>query len=683
MMNLRVGKERSIMFLGARLTCSTFLGLFAIGCIEAPDSTGDKVFEGPAPIMMDNQVHDQNVAPRMDVAFMGQPDMAPTADIAPAVDMAPSCAVANGGCHVNAVCTAVVDQLQCTCANGYMGDGFQCVDIDECAIDNGGCGRANFITCINQEGAAPRCEDIDECQQNNGDCGDPAFWRCANRPAGRPVCTDIEECATDNGDCGPATRVECLEQEGASPECRTYTLTDLWSGRAQFEVDLAQVQIAWPGFHFLSGIWHDNVLYAYSITNYSVQGIGRSAIGLGLSDDGIEFDGRGIVLDVGGAWQWLFPAAESPHHNVGRADGDGWAVGVNDGPADYMTFGPYAVLPEGPMTVTFELMVDVVDALNHHVVTLDVFDVTTQEILAIRPINRHQFTTPFQYQFFNLEYQQQTGHEVEFRVFWHANSYIRLKNRSVSQGLAPFVDQRIASFPGVWKQGESWYMVYECAGLDGRYPGDVCLSTSTDGIQWVKSASNPILTHQAGGWEQANIGTPSLWHENGTWYLFYHGFDGTRVQMGLATGASLTALRRHEDNPLIRVEPGQWDAGTVGKRSIRKVGRWYYMAYEGSTEPAFNQNSADPDCQADLRRGNPSCTDFGGANWSTGLARSRNLTEWQKFHQNPVLPATDASFGYDGAEFVATPDDALHLYYRSPGPGNKTKRATLTAIEPN
>ena len=104
------------------------------------------------------------------------------------------------------------------------------------------------------------------------------------------------------------------------------------------------------------------------------------------------------------------------------------------------------------------------------------------------------------------------------------------------------------------------------------------------------------------------------------------------------------------------------------------------MAYEGSTNQAFNPNSASPDCQANRSPDNPHCTDFGGANWSTGLARSPDLINWTKYADNPVLPMTMTRFGYDGAEFVRTPDGLLHLYYRAPSANNQTKRATLSRI---
>jgi hypothetical protein len=216
-------------------------------------------------------------------------------------------------------------------------------------------------------------------------------------------------------------------------------------------------------------------------------------------------------------------------------------------------------------------------------------------------------------------------------------------------------DDRLASFPGVWKDGDKWYLVYEGAGTNmGRWPGDIGLATSTDGVTWMKDPGNPILVHQLSGWEQVNIGTPSLWKEGDIWHLFYHGNNGTEVQIGVATGPALHHLTRYPGNPIIRVGPkGSWDSGTVGKRSIRKEGDYYYMIFEGSTDQPFET-----------------------ARWSSGLARSTDLLTWEKWPGNPVLLQTTKGFGYDGPEWVETPDGKLHVYFRDKlGP---TRRATLS-----
>ncbi|MDB6057871.1 MAG: hypothetical protein JWO95_1715 [Verrucomicrobiales bacterium] len=222
-------------------------------------------------------------------------------------------------------------------------------------------------------------------------------------------------------------------------------------------------------------------------------------------------------------------------------------------------------------------------------------------------------------------------------------------------------DNRLASFPGIWKDGGTWYLVYEGAAENiGFSPGDIGLAISTDGTNFVKYFMNPILRHSTDGWERVNIGTPSLYKENGLWYLFYHGFDGNVCQIGVASGVSLTNLAKSPANPIVPVasRPNAWDFGTIGRRSgIVKEGRFYYFAFEGSTAQPYDS-----------------------AKWSSGFARSTNLLSgWTKFSRNPVIPQTSGGFGNDGPELLQL-GKTWYLYARSPH-GNASERFRLISSD--
>jgi hypothetical protein len=239
------------------------------------------------------------------------------------------------------------------------------------------------------------------------------------------------------------------------------------------------------------------------------------------------------------------------------------------------------------------------------------------------------------------------------------------EGRLLGTGATGAWDDRAASFPGIWKDGDTWYLVYEGAADDIRFsPGDIGLATSSDGKNFTKHPGNPILRHEKTGWERVNIGTPSLYKEMGTWYLFYHGFDGTLCQIGVASGKSLTELVKSPANPIIAAGAGRgaWDEGATGKRSsIVKEGDFYYLAFEGRTPL--------PDATA---------------RWSSGLARSRTLTSgWTKCPLNPLIPTTPGGFGYDAPELLHH-QGAWLLYVRSPG-ANAThvfKLAPARDLEP-
>jgi Dockerin type I domain/PEP-CTERM motif len=214
-------------------------------------------------------------------------------------------------------------------------------------------------------------------------------------------------------------------------------------------------------------------------------------------------------------------------------------------------------------------------------------------------------------------------------------------------------DDRMAAFSSVFKDDVGIYhLVYEAAGYDSQYPGDVAYASSTDGINFAKQGI--ILPHDisGGSFERANNGTPSLYKEDGLWYLYYHGFDGDDCQVGLATGTDLNNLSRVAGNPIIPTEQTGWDSGTMGKRSRPiKQGDYWYMAVEGSTDQPYTM-----------------------AQWSTGVVRSQDLVDWEKCPLGNLLPQTDSGMSFDGSDMVQIGGET-YIYYR--GPGNNSYRAKL------
>ncbi len=143
------------------------------------------------------------------------------------------CALGNGGCSVNATCLNTVGSRTCTCSAGFTGDGITCTDLNECATSNGGC-DAN-ATCTNTPGSRTctcttgyagsglTCSDINECASGNGGCSADAT--CTNTIGSRTcacrtgftgnglTCADVDECATANGGCN--TNATCTNTPGS------------------------------------------------------------------------------------------------------------------------------------------------------------------------------------------------------------------------------------------------------------------------------------------------------------------------------------------------------------------------------------------------------------------------------------------------------------------------------------
>jgi hypothetical protein len=169
-------------------------------------------------------------------------------------------------------------------------------------------------------------------------------------------------------------------------------------------------------------------------------------------------------------------------------------------------------------------------------------------------------------------------------------------------------ERTLNSFPSVWIDNKRWYLATEAIGTPGgKYPGAVMLAESNDGRTW--SNRRLILEHDA-GWEAANVGTPCLVQTAKQWQLFYSGFNGTRVQIGLATGADIDRLRRaNGGKPIIETSGDGIFAGQAGKRSILAEANLYYMAFEVSSAKLED----DPN--------------FDRSNYSTAIARSTDLVQ--------------------------------------------------------
>jgi hypothetical protein len=128
----------------------------------------------------------------------------------------------NDQADVDATCNdnpAPSTSYTCQCSSGFEKQNGTCVDVDECATDNGGCGDPDFYECTNNPGGPPSCADIDECLTDNGGCGDPRYNECTNNVGDVPDCAPIEVCKIDNGGCGNPVRATCQENLGSAPTC--------------------------------------------------------------------------------------------------------------------------------------------------------------------------------------------------------------------------------------------------------------------------------------------------------------------------------------------------------------------------------------------------------------------------------------------------------------------------------
>ncbi|MDP9421350.1 MAG: RHS repeat protein [Pseudomonadota bacterium] len=120
--------------------------------------------------------------------------------------------------------------------------------------------------------------------------------------------------------------------------------------------------------------------------------------------------------------------AENLHHQIGYAEGSGWAATVQH-PYGAMVYGPYSsTTPAGQRVGTFRILVDNVNADNSSVVQVDVYDATAGQVVAQRIISRGEWAAPWTYQVFELPFDWSTraGHLIELRVWYLGTSHVNV-----------------------------------------------------------------------------------------------------------------------------------------------------------------------------------------------------------------------------------------------------------------
>lgn len=153
----------------------------------------------------------------------------------------------------------------------------------------------------------------------------------------------------------------------------------------------------------------------------------------------------------------------------------------------------------------------------------------------------------------------------------------------IEPGASGAWDDTYTIAPSVYYYSGTYYLFYE--GNDGSH-SQIGYATSTSPTgPFTKYASNPVLSNTGSGWESVTVGTPVITRANSKWYLFYHGYNGTNDQGGVAWSTDLTSWTRHSSNPIIPISSGQWDALKTAPSSVLILDNTIYVFYEGeSTE---------------------------------------------------------------------------------------------------
>jgi hypothetical protein len=220
--------------------------------------------------------------------------------------------------------------------------------------------------------------------------------------------------------------------------------------------------------------------------------------------------------------------------------------------------------------------------------------------------------------------------------------------------------------PAVIRDGTELSMWYDGYNLDTEVA--LGLATSTDGLSWTKSVSNPVLVGTPGGWDG---GSPEhgayVIKEEGIYKIWYEGSSDYDVRhTGYATSTDGIDWHEYPGNPVIQAGPENYDEDAAGHGSVMHEDgtykRWYHaLGRDGATiayatapdEVTWTKQGQvllpQPGEWDGLGLWGPSVLKLGGTYWmwyagvgplgppAIGVVTSTDGISWTRFLTGPVM----------------------------------------------
>lgn len=132
--------------------------------------------------------------------------------------------------------------------------------------------------------------------------------------------------------------------------------------------------------------------------------------------------------------------------------------------------------------------------------------------------------------------------------------------------------------PGVVVVNGTFHMLYR--GSTQSNFSEIGAATSTDGLHWTQYAGNPVISRTLSN-ETQGTEDPRLYYQNGTYYAFFTGYNGSTVDINEAV--STDAIHWTQLGPVI---DGNKDAAVVANPQGMPVKiNGVYMMYYGQSSP--------------------------------------------------------------------------------------------------
>jgi hypothetical protein len=135
------------------------------------------------------------------------------------------------------------------------------------------------------------------------------------------------------------------------------------------------------------------------------------------------------------------------------------------------------------------------------------------------------------------------------------------------------------------------------------------LLTSRDGLRWTDLGPLDIRKVDGTPIKPGPRGTPTPWYEDGVWSILYERGD---QGVWLARSKGMKIWTNVQDEPVLAMGPDAYDLHAVAVNQVVKRNGYYYAFYHANSHKPWKD-------------------------WSTCVARSRDLIHWQKYPGNPIV----------------------------------------------
>ena len=132
---------------------------------------------------------------------------------------------------------------------------------------------------------------------------------------------------------------------------------------------------------------------------------------------------------------------------------------------------------------------------------------------------------------------------------------------------------------------------------------------SPDRVHWTELGSLDVRKVDGTPISPGPYGTPTLWVDHGVWHLFYERGD---QGVWLATSRDRKVWTNVQDTPVLGLGPGAYDQAALALNQVVKRGGFYYAFYHASAQRPWKE-------------------------WTSCIARSRDLVHWEKYLGNPIV----------------------------------------------